>query len=84
MIAHELKTWPQYFARIFSGQKTFELRKDDRHFDVGDTLHLKEFDPLNNEFTGREILKTVKYVLRGTEETEKFGLKNGYCIMSLS
>lgn len=80
---HELKTWPQYFQRVFTGHKNFELRKDDRNYEIGDTLHLKEFNPLSNEYTGRELSMKVKYVLRGTEETEAFGLKNGYCIMSI-
>lgn len=80
---HELKTWPQFFARIFTGQKKFELRKDDRHYEIGDSLHLKEFDPTSNEYTGREKIVQVVYVLRGTEETEAFGLRNGYCIMSI-
>jgi len=42
---HELKCRPEYFARIETGQKTFEIRKNDRDFQVGDILILKEFDP---------------------------------------
>lgn len=41
---HELKCYSQYFQRICSGQKTFEIRKNDRDFQVGDILHLREFD----------------------------------------
>ena len=43
MTIHELKIWPQYFDAIASGIKTFEVRKDDRGFAVGDTLVLKEW-----------------------------------------
>lgn len=25
---HELKTWPDFFARVLSGEKTFEIRKE--------------------------------------------------------
>ena len=42
---HELKCRPEFFARIASGQKTFEIRKNDRDFQVGDILILKEHDP---------------------------------------
>lgn len=40
---HSLKTWPEYFQPSVSGIKTFELRDDDRNFQTGDTLILKEY-----------------------------------------
>lgn len=42
---HELKIWPQYYARVADGSKTFEIRENDRGFQPGDTVILKEFDP---------------------------------------
>lgn len=42
---HELKCRPEYFARIGTGQKTFEIRRNDRDYQVGDILLLKEHDP---------------------------------------
>lgn len=42
---HELKCHPEYFGRICRGQKTFEIRKNDRDFQVGDILVLREYDP---------------------------------------
>ena len=44
-VEHELKCHPIYFERIVSGQKKFEVRKNDRNFQVGDILILKEYDP---------------------------------------
>lgn len=41
---HELKTWPYYFEEVWNGTKTFEVRKNDRDFRVGDTLILQEYD----------------------------------------
>lgn len=41
---HELKLHPRYFSRVANGQKTFEIRKNDRDYQVGDILVLKEFD----------------------------------------
>jgi hypothetical protein len=37
---HELKTWPKIFEQMKSGLKTFDFRKNDRGFQVGDFLLL--------------------------------------------
>lgn len=42
---HSLKTLPVYFAAVLRGDKTFEVRKNDRNFQTGDTLVLREYDP---------------------------------------
>lgn len=42
---HELKIWPQYYARVADGSKTFEVRDNDRDFQLGDTVILHEYDP---------------------------------------
>ena len=42
---HELKIWPQYFQAVLTGEKTFELRINDRGFQKGDLVILKEWDP---------------------------------------
>jgi hypothetical protein len=42
---HRLKTWPVEFQQIVDGKKTFEFRRNDRDFRVGDNLLLIEFDP---------------------------------------
>lgn len=49
---HELKIWPQYYCRVANGTKTFEVRKNDRGFQPGDTVILKEYDPTNIEKQG--------------------------------
>lgn len=51
---HRLKTHPAPFEMVLSGEKPFEIRKDDRGYHVGDTLTLCEYDPFENRFTGRE------------------------------
>ena len=43
--SHDLKTLPVYFDAVLRGDKTFEVRKNDRDFQTGDTLVLKEWDP---------------------------------------
>lgn len=48
---HELKTLPEYFADVILGKKTFEVRKYDRPFHIGDLLALNEFDPKTKCYT---------------------------------
>jgi hypothetical protein len=83
---HELKSWPDFFEPIMSGEKKFELRNDDRRFAVGDVLHLREYDDRKGRYTGRSVKKRVTYKLDGIgygAVTPYHGLTRGYCILSL-
>jgi len=72
-MTHALKCWPEYYKAIESGEKTFDLRKDDRPFKVGDTViciedsvHGSAFNvPLDEEFTisylGNNTIKLEGY-----------------------
>lgn len=68
---HDLKCWGGYFECLLDGRKPFEVRReDDRHFDVGDELLLREFIPAefpdaDGRYTGRALRKKVTYILRG-------------------
>jgi hypothetical protein len=61
---HMLKCWPEYFGAVLDGSKTFEVRKDDRGFQVGDNLCLNEWDPKTERYTTRSVERWVTYVLR--------------------
>jgi hypothetical protein len=61
-MTHELKIWPRYFKAVLDGDKTFEIRKNDRGFGVGDTLDLQEFDPETKKYTGWCILRKITYI----------------------
>jgi len=74
---HELKILPKYFKDVVDGYKNFELRKNDRNFQVGDSLLLKEFD--NGEYTGDSIQVVVTYILVGGE----YGLDKDYVILGI-
>ena len=58
---HGLKIRPKYFDAVRSGEKTFELRRNDRDFRVGDYLALNEWD--GESYTGRTELVKVTYML---------------------
>ena len=81
------KIWPQYFDKVASGDKTFEVRLADFDIEAGDELVLQEWNPETGEYTGREIRKSVGYVLKLGEaqglydpaEVERYG----YQIISL-
>ena len=76
------KIYPIYFKDVKRGKKRFELRKDDDCIEIGDKLILKEYvytgDISTSYFTGRILIKKVRYVLRNAPE---YGLMIGYCII---
>ena len=75
---HNLKISPKYFNDVVYYNKRFELRKDDRNYQVGDTLLLEEYE--DGEYTGRcfSPIRPIQYILRDCEE---YGLQKGYCIL---
>ena len=75
---HELKILPQYFDDVASGKKSFEIRKADRDFKVGDFLILKEWE--GGMYTGRAVVAKVDYIYQGDGS---YGLSEEYCILGL-
>lgn len=84
MKTHDLKTWPSYFEAVRRGEKTFEVRKNDRDFARGDELILSEWDPASlgcvGSFTGRELATIITYVLPGGQ----FGIEAGHCVIGFA
>ena len=81
--SHELKTIQPYYNEIASGHKTFELRIDDRDFQTGDVLWLREWK--GNAF-GRSMRRRITYVMRTDDQVlpaEITGLMDGHCILGL-
>ncbi|OGG72340.1 hypothetical protein A3H77_01680 [Candidatus Kaiserbacteria bacterium RIFCSPLOWO2_02_FULL_56_11] len=64
----EKKAWPEWFAKVLDGSKTYDLRLNDFEIQEGDTLVLKEWDPKTKQYTGREIEKTVGSVGKFTSK----------------
>lgn len=74
---HELKVEKEYFDVLRTGDKSFEIRKNDRNYREGDTLILWECS--RNRYTGRYLEFLVSYIFFGPG----YGLEDGYCVMSL-
>ncbi len=79
-MTHALKTWPPFFKLIEVGDKTFEIRKDDRNFKKGDLLLLQEYDNEKKEYTGKELwfVITVKMVANDFD-----GIRKGYVVLGI-
>ena len=91
---HHLKTWPEPYDAVEQGLKTWEYRKNDRGFRIGDFLALEWWDPAieyhfhqpkgydydSPQKPGVRHLKCqVTYILHGG----RFGIPVGDCIMSI-
>jgi hypothetical protein len=76
-MVHELKCWPGPFRAIWQGDKTFEIRKDDRGFAVGDELVLRFFDPDDGPLA-LTIRARVCYMVKG-----EWGLPDDICVMGI-
>ena len=74
---HKLKILPEYYSKVISGIKSFELRKDDRNYKEGDYIQFFEYE--NGEYTGKSSnLFCVQYILRNCPQ---YGLMDGYVIL---
>lgn len=82
----EKKILIEYFDKVLSGEKNFEVRLADWECSVGDTLVLKEWDVESKGYTGRELVKTISYILK-TKDIHLFEVeavdKFGYQIIGL-
>lgn len=67
MKTHHLKIWPEFFEAVLDGRKTFEVRNDDRGFEVGDVLELREWSPDRRDYTGRSCAREVTYLFEFDE-----------------
>lgn len=73
---HAVKITPEYFEACTSGKKTFEVRRNDRPYMVGDFLALNEWK--GEDYTGRCALFAITYILEGSNYC-----KTDYITMSI-
>lgn len=62
-MCHYLKILPEYYRAVIERRKTFEVRKNDRPFTVGEILVLQEYDPdYPGKYTGRICRCQISYI----------------------
>jgi hypothetical protein len=77
MKKHDLKVWMNYYEDIETEKKNFELRYNDRNFQVGDKLILREYNEKENYYTDRSVIRKIGYILSDTT----FGLKDNWIVI---
>lgn len=61
-ITHDLKIYPEFFSAVCTGVKRAELRKNDRDYRVGDTIHLMETPRGSCHQTGEFINVKITHI----------------------
>ena len=95
MITHQLKTLSQYWDAVKRGDKTFDVRRDDRGFQKGDTVELIRYNGIGIAYRtelpdstgpgGRydkatyTLSREITYILTGGQ----FGIEPGYVVLAL-
>ncbi len=74
---HELKTVNPYFTDVWNGQKTAELRFNDRNFQVGEKMVLNEYDKESDTYSGRFVVAVITNIV-----SDYVGLMPGFVMLS--
>lgn len=78
-VTHDVKCVPPFFQEVWDGRKLFEVRKDDRDYQTGDTIIQHEYGPDSYpEYSGRKVIAEIGYVLRGYP-----AIADGHVVFSL-
>jgi hypothetical protein len=84
---HNVKIWQRPYEAIERGDKTFDVRRNDRNYQVGDILILEEFRHAVGEYTGRKIVRLITYVMQSTDTLTDNpvaeAIAPGYCVLGL-
>ena len=70
-MTHALKTEGIFFKAIVAGTKTFDVRKHDRPFKVGDRLLLQEYNQDTEKYSGEEWNGEITYILDSSDYCKK-------------
>lgn len=74
---HEIKIDTRYYNRVQTGEKTFEIRKDDRDYQVGDKLLMRE----HIEGEGDVNYSSPIHAIITYKST--FQQKEGWCVLGI-
>lgn len=78
---HKIKIKYKYYRDVLNGDKTFEIRKNDRDYKVGDII---QFVPVADDsdmiIPHNPNEYKITYVFHGGE----YGLEEGYCVFGIA
>ena len=83
---HVVKSWSMFFADILSGDRTSDIRLNDRRYAVGDRMLLNEFDPVRGTYTGRQQLVLITYLQQNKSNPcaiSRDALRDDYVVLSI-
>lgn len=87
---HILKTWANYWDAVDRGEKTFEVRRDDRGFQKGDVLVLRRMVERSpnvwvedrSDYSCKspiDLRRKITFILTGGQ----LGIEPGFVVMGL-
>ena len=75
---HDLKIKQKYFDRIMFGGKSFEVRLNDRDYQVGDTIQFDVYEDNSNKLSSSPTqMFGIKYIHSG------LGMLDNYVVLSI-
>ena len=87
MKLHELKIKHEYLIEVNMGRKTFELRKNDRDYQVGDLIRFIDIKDIKQNdncdcdiYINKDDLYKITYILKNVPQ---YGLDKDYCILGI-
>lgn len=97
MKLHELKIKHEYLIEVVMGRKTFELRKNDRDYQIGDLIHFVEvcdipyvYDYERNKIVNKQVVREFKdnpnnlfKITYVLKNVPQYGLDKDYCILGI-
>ena len=86
---HSIKCDPRPFQDVWGDRKKAALRYNDRNYQPGDLINLREtlYSAAQRgdsaaEYTGREIDVWITHVLKSTDGDDGYGLLKNWCVIS--
>lgn len=79
MAVHRIKLREEYADAVYSGEKTFEIRYNDRGYQKGDEIifHVVDGAGISCSHRINHVLFEITYLIHG------FGLKEDWCVFSI-
>lgn len=88
MKTHDLKLNIEFCDAVLSGEKTFEVRKNDRSFQTGDLIRFIPTDGTSYRSSDGTVREHAQHEISGhtykiTYILNGWGIKNGYVVLGI-